>query len=188
MNKKVIIVSAPSGAGKTTIVKHLLNKFNQLEFSISACTRQKRENETNGIDYYFISIEEFREKTKYDQFVEWEEVYENCFYGTLRSELDRIWNKNHIVIFDVDVKGGINLKRIFGDKAISIFVSPPNLETLKQRLIQRSTDDKKSIEKRIEKAEFEMQFANKFDKILVNNELTQTLLNADEIVNEWIKK
>ena len=188
MSEKVVIISAPSGAGKTTVVKHLLKVFPQFEFSISACNREKRENEVNGVDYYFISTEEFRNKLSNNEFVEWEEVYENSFYGTLRSEVERIWKKGNIVIFDVDVKGGINLKRIFGNKALSIFISPPDLKTLEQRLRQRSTEDEKSIEKRVAKASLEMQFANNFDKVLINNSLNETLLTAETLIKEWLKK
>ncbi len=188
MNSKVIIVSAPSGAGKTTVVKHLLKVFPQFEFSVSACNRNKRENEINGVDYFFITTDEFRNKTINDEFIEWEEVYENCFYGTLRSEINRIWKNEHIVIFDVDVKGGINLKHIFGENALSIFISPPDLKTLELRLQQRLTEDDKSIKKRIAKASFEMQFSNKFDKTLINNDLNETLLSAETIIKEWLNK
>ncbi len=188
MTEKVIIISAPSGAGKTTVVKHLLKKFPQFEFSISACNRNKRENEVNGIDYFFISTDEFRNKTINNEFIEWEEVYENCFYGTLRSEIQRIWLKGNIVVFDVDVKGGINLKRVFGNKALSIFISPPDLKTLEQRLKKRSTEDEKSIEKRVAKASLEMQFADSFDKILINNDLKETLVTAEKWIEEWIEK
>lgn len=186
MQNKVIIFSAPSGAGKTTLVKHLLELFPVLEFSISACSREKRPNETNGKDYFFISAEEFKNKIDHQNFIEWEEVYQGCYYGTLRSEIERIWNNGNIVIFDVDVKGGINLKRIFGEKALSIFVSPPNIQVLEQRLRARSTESEESLKKRIDKASLEMQFASQFDKIIVNNELSKTFQEAEQIVKDWI--
>jgi len=186
MEGKIIIFSAPSGAGKTTIVKHILSIFPEMEFSISACSRLKRPNEIDGKDYFFITAEEFRIKIDNGEFVEWEEVYENCYYGTLRSELGRIWKSGHIVVFDVDVKGGINLKRIFGDNAISIFISPPDLKTLEQRLRNRATDSEESLKKRIEKATWEMEFASKFDKLIVNNELTKTFQETEQIVKAWI--
>lgn len=188
MEGKVIIFSAPSGAGKTTIVKHILNIFPEIEFSVSACSRPKRPGEINGKDYFFISVEEFRVKINNGEFVEWEEVYENCFYGTLKSELCRIWKSGHIVVFDVDVKGGINLKRIFGDKAFSVFISPPDLETLENRLRNRSTDSEESLNKRLNKAGWEMQFSSGFDTILMNKELPVTLKEAEEIVKEYILK
>ncbi len=187
MEGKVIIFSAPSGAGKTTIVKHILSLFPEMEFSVSACSREKRPNETDGKDYFFISAEEFRKKIDNGEFVEWEEVYESCYYGTLRSELGRIWKSGHIVVFDVDVKGGINLKRIFGDKAMSVFISPPDLETLEQRLRNRSTDSEESLNKRLNKASWEMQFSNSFDKIILNKELPDTFKEAEEIIKKWIK-
>lgn len=185
MSEKVIIISAPSGAGKTTVVKHLLKVFPQFEFSISACNREKRENEVNGVDYYFISTDEFRKKTINNEFVEWEEVYENCFYGTLRSEVERIWKKGNIVIFDVDVKGGINLKRIFGSKALSIFISPPDIKTLENRLRTRLTENEESIKKRVEKAELEMLFAKNFDKILINADLEITFKKVENLIKDW---
>lgn len=183
---KVIIFSAPSGAGKTTVVKHLLNVFPQLEFSVSATSRLIRGSETNGKDYFYISAEEFRTKIDNQQFLEWEEVYENCYYGTLRSELQRIWQKGNIVLFDVDVKGGMNLKRIFGDNALAIFISPPSLEILEERLRARSTDNEESIVKRVNKASLEMHFSGHFDKILLNNDLSETLKIAEDWVKEFI--
>ena len=186
MEGKVIIFSAPSGAGKTTVVKHILSLYSEMEFSVSACSRPKRPNEMDGKDYFFITAEEFRVKIEKGEFLEWEEVYENCFYGTLRSELSRIWKSVHVVVFDVDVKGGINLKRIFGDNAMSVFISPPDLETLEQRLRNRSTDSEESLQKRLNKAGWEMQFSSQFDKIIVNNELSKTYQEAEQIVKEWI--
>ncbi len=183
---KVIIFSAPSGAGKTTVVKHLLNAFPQLEFSVSATSRQIRGNETNGKDYFYISAEEFRTKIENQEFIEWEEVYEGCYYGTLRSELKRIWQKENIVVFDVDVKGGMNLKRILGDNALAIFINPPSLEILEERLRARSTDNEESIIRRVNKAGLEMHFSGHFDKVLLNDDLNETLKTAENWVKEFI--
>lgn len=171
MDGKVVIFSAPSGAGKTTIVKEMLNQEFGLEFSISACSRPKRENEVDGKDYYFLSIEDFKKKIENDEFLEWEEVYKDQFYGTLKSEIDRIWAKGKDVIFDVDVVGGVNIKTIFRDKALAVFIMPPSLEVLKERLLGRSTEDEDSIKKRLEKAEFEMSYADDFDIQIVNDDL-----------------
>jgi guanylate kinase len=171
MDGRVVIFSAPSGAGKTTIVKELLNQQFGLEFSISACSRPKRENEVDGKDYYFLSIEDFEQKIQNDEFLEWEEVYKDQFYGTLRSEVDRIWAKGKDVIFDVDVVGGVNIKNIFGDKALAVFVMPPSIDVLKARLLGRSTEDESSLKKRLEKAEFEMTCADNFDVQIINDEL-----------------
>ena len=155
-NGKLVIFSAPSGSGKTTIVKELLKQFPQFEFSISATSRQPRGTEQNGVDYFFLSTEEFREKVLADEFVEWEEVYNGTCYGTLKSEMQRIWDKGNVIIFDVDVMGGINLKRIFGENACSVFIMPPSVEVLRERLIGRGTDSMETIEKRVAKAEFEI--------------------------------
>ena len=171
MDGRVVIFSAPSGAGKTTIVKEMLNQEFGLEFSISACSRPKRENEVDGKDYYFLSIEDFKKKIENDEFLEWEEVYKDQFYGTLKSEVDRIWAKGKDVIFDVDVVGGVNIKTIFGDKALAVFIMPPSLEVLKERLLGRSTEDEDSMKKRLEKAEFEMSYADDFDIQIVNDDL-----------------
>ena len=186
---KLIIFSAPSGAGKTTIVHHVLKKLSdQLEFSISACTRAKRPNEVDGKDYYFISTEDFKQKIKKNEFVEWEEVYTGQFYGTLKSELERIWNAGKQVIFDVDVQGGVNLKRTFGRQAFAIFVMPPSLEILELRLKQRQTESPESLARRIEKAKQEILIADQFDKILVNENLDKTCLDAEKLVSEFLKK
>ncbi len=186
IRQKVIIVSAPSGAGKTTLIKHLLATFPQLEFSVSACSRPKRENEVDGKDYYFMDVAAFKQKINENAFIEWEEVYPNHFYGTLKEEINRIWNKNHIVLFDVDVKGGINLKKIFRQKAISIFISPPSLEVLKQRLMNRHTETAESLDIRIEKASYEMTFASQFDYIIVNDQLENAITEISDIVHHWI--
>lgn len=168
---KLVIVSAPSGAGKTTIVKYLLERGLDLAFSVSATTRQKRETETDGIDYFFLTVPEFIRRIKNDEFVEWQEVYHDLYYGTLRSELDRIWSEGNHVLFDVDVQGGINLKRIFGDRSISIFIMPPSVKELEKRLAMRGTDSGEKIKMRIAKAEEELSLADRFDRIVINDNL-----------------
>ncbi|MBI0399646.1 guanylate kinase [Cyclobacterium marinum] len=186
---KVIIFSAPSGSGKTTIVKHLLAHEPLLGFSISACTRDKRgREEENGKDYYFLTPEEFREKINQDAFIEWEEVYAGNFYGTLKEEIKRIWDQGRHVIFDVDVKGGINLKEYFGDKALSIFVKVPSMEDLAQRLRDRGTETEESLSRRIYKAKFEMGFEKEFDVVLVNEDLDRSFKEAEKLVADFIKK
>jgi guanylate kinase len=185
---KCIIFSAPSGAGKTTIVHYLLQKFSELEFSVSACSRPKRNNEEHGKDYYFLTIEEFRKKINNNEFLEWEEVYKDNYYGTLKSEIDRIWNKNKSVIFDVDVVGGLNLKKIFGSKALSVFVKAPSLLHLQKRLETRQTETPESIARRIAKAQNEMQYENKFDYVLINDNLQQAFTEAEKIVGVFLKK
>ena len=179
MEGKAIIFSAPSGSGKTTIVRHLLEKNPDLGFSISASTRDKRgRTEAHGKDYYFLTPEEFKKKIDSKEFVEWEEVYEGNFYGTLKSEVDRIWKNGKNVIFDVDVKGGINLKNYFGDKALAIFVKVPSMEVLKERLHDRGTESEESLSRRLFKANFEMTFQDKFDKVLINEDLEHSLQQA----------
>ncbi len=187
MAGKLIIFSAPSGAGKTTIVKHLLNiKDLKLEFSISACTRKSRDNEVDGKDYYFLTVDEFQAKIEDNAFVEWEEVYKNQYYGTFRSEIDRIRTNENNIIFDIDVRGGINIKNQFGDNALAVFVMPPSIEELQKRLESRGTDQEKKIRKRLEKASYEMRFANKFDKIIINKNLDHALKEAERIVREFL--
>ncbi|MFC2098770.1 guanylate kinase [Bacteroidota bacterium] len=186
MKGKSLIFSAPSGSGKTTIVKHLLQRDLNLEFSISACSRKARENEVDGKDYYFLSIEQFRKGIEKDEFVEWEEVYKDHFYGTLKSELERIWNKGKHVVFDVDVVGGDNLKQIFGDNALAIFVQPPSLGVLEQRLRDRSTDPEEKILDRLAKASAEMEYADKFDVIIINDRLEDALARAEELVSDFL--
>ena len=170
---KLIIFSAPSGSGKSTIVNHLLSKELNLEFSISATSRPPRGKEKNGVEYYFITPDEFREKINKDEFLEYEEVYEGRYYGTLKSEVERILNKGHNVIFDVDVVGGINIKKYYGDKAKSIFIQPPSIECLRDRLIQRGTDPSEVIDCRVAKAEYELSFAPQFDEIIINDNLME---------------
>jgi guanylate kinase len=183
---KAIIFSAPSGSGKTTIVHHLLSENPDLGFSISAATRDKRgRKEENGKDYYFLTPEEFKHKIDNDEFVEWEEVYAGNFYGTLKSEVDRIWSSGKNVIFDVDVKGGIALKKYFGDKALAIFVKVPSLEILKQRLNERGTESEESLSRRLFKANFETSFQDHFDVVLLNENLEQSLAEAQRLYNSF---
>ncbi len=188
MTNKLIIFSAPSGSGKTTIVKYLLTRDINLEFSISACTRFPRKEEINGRDYYFITPEEFKQKIKDNQFVEWEEVYNGNYYGTLKTELERIWGNGNHVLFDIDVKGGLHLKKLFHDCSLSVFVMPPSIEELKKRLLLRSADDRETIQKRIDKSVYEMTFADKFDVVLLNDNLREAEENAYNIVRGFILK
>jgi guanylate kinase len=186
MEGKAIIFSAPSGSGKTTIVKHLLEKNPDLGFSISASTRDKRgRTEAHGKDYYFLTPEEFKKKIDNDDFIEWEEVYEGNFYGTLKSEIDRIWKQGKNVIFDVDVKGGLNLKKYFGDKALAVFVKVPTLEILKERLNDRGTESAESLSRRLFKANFEMSFQDQFDVVLINENLEKSLAEAQRLYGQF---
>jgi guanylate kinase len=186
MNGKLIIFSAPSGAGKTTIVHRLLESRNDLEFSVSACSRPMRVNEKDGVDYYFISAEEFRKRIANDEFLEWQEVYENSFYGTLKTEVERIWAKGNHVVFDVDVVGGLNIKKYGKENALAVFVMPPSVKELEARLKRRSSETTETLKKRIEKANYELTFANKFDKIIVNDELEKAVKEAKELVEEFL--
>ena len=183
---KVIIFSAPSGAGKTTIVRALLDSLSELSFSISACSRDPRGQEANGKDYHFIGIEGFKNKIKNNEFVEWEEVYQDHFYGTLNSELIRIWHANKTVVFDVDVVGGMSLKKKFGKKALAIFVMPPSLMVLEERLRSRNTDSEQKIQQRLEKAEQEISLSSGFDVILKNDQLDNAISDAKAIVNQFL--
>jgi guanylate kinase len=188
MEGRLVIISAPSGAGKTTIVNHLLGQGLNLEFSISATTRQPRGSEKNGREYYFISADEFRSRISRNEFVEWEEVYKDQFYGTLKSEIDRIWSHNNHVLFDVDPKGGIHLKEIFGTKSISIFIMPPSIEELEKRLAGRGTDNREKVKIRIAKAAEEMKLANHFDHIIINDILDRAANEAFTIVKSFLSK
>jgi guanylate kinase len=187
MAGKALIFSAPSGSGKTTIVKHLLeNNPSRLGFSISASTRDRRgRTESHGKDYYFLSPEEFKHKIDADEFIEWEEVYAGNFYGTLKSEIDRIWAEGKDVIFDVDVKGGLNLKKYFGDKALAIFVKVPSIDVLKARLNDRGTETEESLSRRLFKANFEMSFQDQFDVVLVNEHLDTSLAEAQRLYDNF---
>jgi len=188
MPGKALIFSAPSGSGKTTIVKHLLANNPTLGFSISASTRDKRgRTETNGKDYYFLSPDEFKKKIDNEEFIEWEEVYAGNFYGTLKSEIERIWKEGRDVVFDVDVQGGIKLKKYFGERALSIFVKVPSIEVLKGRLESRGTESAESLSRRIFKAEFEMKFADQFDIVLLNEDLDTACKQAQKLYNDFAK-
>ncbi|MCF8379470.1 MAG: guanylate kinase [Bacteroidales bacterium] len=186
MNGKLIILSAPSGSGKTTIVKSLLAKIPGLSFSISATSRSKRENETDGKDYYFISAENFRQKIKQNEFIEWEEVYPERFYGTLKTEVERLWDNGQHVVFDIDVQGGINLKKKFGERALALFISVSDIKILEQRLRNRSTETEESLKARLVKAEEEMSYAKEFDKIIINDKLEQAVEECYRSVKEFI--
>lgn len=185
---KAIIFCAPSGAGKTTIVKYLLSELASLKFSISATTRAPRsEVEINGKDYYFLKEEDFHKKLSSEEFYEWQEVYEGTFYGTLKSEVNRIWGENNHVIFDLDVEGALNLKKKLGDQALAVFVKVKNINILRQRLSARSTESSENLEKRISKASQEMKLANSFDYILINDELLAAQNEAKKVVQDFLK-
>ncbi len=183
---KLIIFSAPSGAGKTTIVKHLLQKGFELEFSISATSREPRHTETHGKDYYFLSRVEFAAKVENNEFLEWEEVYKGTSYGTLKSEVERIRQQGKHVIFDVDVVGGLNIKKYYGDEALAVFVQPPSVEELRNRLVNRSTDSPDKIAMRVTKAEQELTFAPQFDVIITNDKLEDAFAEAEQIISDFI--
>ncbi len=182
--KNVLIVSAPSGGGKSTIVGHLLKSFNIFDFSVSATSRAPRGSEVNGKEYFFLTQDEFKRRALNGDFVEYEEVYPGLFYGTLKSEVERIWGNNKVILFDIDVMGGMNLKKLYGEKSLSLFIAPPSLETLRERLIKRGTDTPEAIEKRVAKAEKEMQYSGNFDKILVNDDLQTALEEVEKIIKE----
>lgn len=185
---KVIIFSAPSGSGKTTVVNHLLSTIPELGFSVSATTRKPRINEVNGREYYFLEEEDFRQKVNNGEFLEHEEVYAGILYGTLNSEVERLWELGKTVIFDVDVVGGLHIKEQFGDQALAIFLRPPSVEVLMERLRKRSTEVEHQLQMRIDKANFELQFESKYDKVLINDKLEDTLREAESIVREFIAR
>ncbi len=185
---KVIIFSAPSGSGKTTIVHRLLERYPQLEFSISATSRAPRGAERDGVDYYFLSQEAFAAAVAEGRFVEWEEVYKGTCYGTLRSEVERIWQRGHVIVFDVDVLGGINLKHIFGQDACSVFIMPPSVEELRRRLEGRDTDSPEAIDRRVAKAEFELTKAPEFDHTVVNDRLDDAVEETCAILDAFINR
>lgn len=186
-NGKLIIFSAPSGSGKTTLVRHLLSHRNDLAFSVSCCTREAREGETDGKDYYFVSPEEFRQKIENEAFAEWEEVYENHYYGTLNAEIERLWQAGKHVIFDIDVVGGLNLKKKFGDRALAVFVQPPSVEVLEQRLINRNTDSPEKLRMRVDKAKEELTYAPDFDELVINDQLDEAKNEVDNLVENFVK-
>ncbi len=188
MRTKLFIISAPSGTGKTTILSHILDKFNTLTFSISATSRKKREKETDGVHYYFFSPEDFKKRIAADEFLEWEEVYENQYYGTLKSEIERITNNHQIAILDVDVLGGINIKEKYGDEAVSIFIKPPSVEVLRERLLNRGGESEESLDKRISRATFELEQAEKFDYVVENNMLHDAIGQLSDIIQQYIDK
>ena len=185
---KLIIFSAPSGSGKTTLVHYVMEKIPNLSFSVSATSRPPRPGEKDGVDYYFISVDDFRRKIKEGAFVEWQEVYENQYYGTLKSEVEKIRARGHSVVFDVDVKGGVNIKKIYGDQALAIFVKPPSLKVLEERLRRRSTEDEESLRKRLERAAFELGFESRFDQVVVNDKLEKAQQEALHLVREFLEK
>ena len=187
-NRKAVIFSAPSGSGKSTIVNHILKLHPEFKFSVSAASRAPRGDEKNGVAYWFISADEFRKRIADNEFVEYEEVYPGSFYGTLKSEVERIWDNGDAIIFDVDVKGGVNLKKYFGDRALSVFIQAPSVEVLRQRLVSRATDSPEAIERRVAKAAEEMTYADKFDHIIVNDDLQKAYADAEKLVDDFLCK
>ena len=185
---KLVIITAPSGAGKTTIVHHLLNKFDNLAFSVSATTRERRPYEKVGKDYYFMSSSVFRQLITEDAFVEWQEVYEDQFYGTLKEEVERLWSEGKHIIFDIDVKGAVNIKKAYPDCSLAIFIAPPSVEALKTRLRNRDTEDSDSLQKRLYRADEEMKYQDRFDRVIVNDDLETALMEATSIVAEFLKR
>lgn len=187
-NKKIIIITAPSGAGKTSITRYLLERFPQLSFSISATTRSPRENEVDGKDYYFISIDAFKQKIQSGEFVEWEMVYEGKYYGTLKTELVRLWKEKKCPLLDIDVKGAIHIQQQYPDSTLSIFIEPPSVRELARRLASRGTETEESLQTRINKAEYEMSFSHHFDHIVVNDDLQEACKEAEKLVSEFLNK
>ncbi len=186
MSNKVIIFSAPSGAGKTTIAKDILIRIPDLEFSVSACSRPKRKGEKDGVDYYFLSVEEFKNKIKNGEFLEWEEVYPGSFYGTLKTEVERIWNNGRDVMFDIDTFGGLNVKRIYKEKALSIFIITSSVEVLENRLRARGTETEDSMKKRMDKAKLELSHSTEFDKIIINDKLQDAIDEAYRTIKDFL--
>ena len=185
---KMIIFSAPSGSGKSTLINYLMTKLDCLEFSISATSRSPRGTEQNGVEYYFLTPEEFRQKIDNSEFLEWEEVYEDKYYGTLYSEIEKKKKKGNVVVFDVDVVGGCDIKEIFGERALSVFIQPPSVEVLRERLISRGTDSMEVIESRLSKATYELTFAEKFDKVVINDDLEVAKEDILQVVSEFLAK
>jgi len=185
---KLLLFCGPSGSGKTTIVHHLLKKYPQLVFSVSATTRPKRSIETDGKDYHFLSVEEFKKKIAANEFVEWEEVYSDRFYGTLKSEIEKIWRSGGIALFDVDVEGGLKIKKIFGDRLLAVFVMPPSVEELHKRLSARNSETPASYKARIAKSEHEITYAFRFDKVIINDRLDDALKEAEKITDDFLQQ
>lgn len=183
---KIIIITAPSGAGKTSITHYLLKKFPQLAFSVSAATRPRRKHEVDGKDYYFLSQEDFDQKIKHNEFVEWEMVYEGKSYGTLKSELQRIWDNNQVPVLDIDVKGAIHVQGQYSGTVLSIFVEPPSVDELKRRLSSRGTETEESLQTRVNKASYEISFKHSFDKIILNDDLDKACKRAEEVIEEFL--
>lgn len=183
---KIIIFTAPSGSGKTTVVRHILKKYEFLDFSISATTRAKRTYEKDGVDYYFLSVDEFKKKRSKRKFAEWQEVYDNQYYGTLKSEIERIWNAGKHIVFDIEVKGAANIKKKYGEKVLAVFIKVPSLELLIKRLKQRNTETETSLKKRIRRIKRELIYEKAFDKVLINDNLEDTLKEAEKIVEDFI--
>jgi guanylate kinase len=184
--RKILIITAPSGAGKTSVTTHLLQVFPQLAFSVSAATRQPRENEKNGVDYYFMSLEDFKKRIQHNEFIEWEMVYEGKYYGTLKSEMERIWADDQIPVLDIDVKGAIHVQQQYPVNTLSIFIEPPSIDELKRRLQGRGTETKESLEARINKASYEISFKHSFSHTIINHDLTDARRQAVDIVKEFI--
>jgi len=185
---KLILFCGPSGSGKTTIVHHLLKKFPMMRFSVSATTRPKRENETDGIDYHFLAPEEFRAKIANNEFLEWEEVYKDRYYGSLKSEVDRILNEGNIALFDIDVVGGLNIRKNYGRQLLDVFVMPPSVDELHKRLVARATEDEESLRKRLDKAEEEMHAAFQFNHVIVNVDLQKAIQEAEDKVLAFLEE
>lgn len=187
VQQKIIIITAPSGAGKTSITRHLLKTYSEkLAFSVSAATRQPRSYEKNGVDYYFMSVEEFQKRIQQNEFAEWEMVYEGKYYGTLKEELQRIWNENKIPLLDIDVKGAIHVQKQYPDSSLTIFIQPPSVEELKRRLESRGTESEESLKARVNKAAYELSFGDHFNKTIINDNLEKACKEAEIIVTEFI--
>lgn len=187
LNGKLLIITAPSGAGKTSITKYLMKLFPQLAFSVSAATRTPRAHETNGVDYYFLSTEDFQQKIQNNEFIEWEMVYEGKYYGTLKSELQRIWQNNQVPVLDIDVKGAIHVQQQYPKQTLALFIEPPSIDELKKRLINRGTETEESLQARINKAAYEISFSHSFDEVIVNDDLSRACAEAEVFVRRFLE-
>jgi guanylate kinase len=185
---KLLIITAPSGAGKTSITKHLMKRFPQLAFSISAATREPRAHEQNGVDYHFMTVADFKQKIQNDEFVEWEMVYEGKYYGTLKSEMQRIWNNKQVPILDIDVKGAIHVQGLYPQQTLSVFIEPPGIDELKRRLESRGTETAETLQARLNKASYEISFKHSFQKVIVNDELKKACAEAERIVEDFLAR